>query len=98
MHRGLIVGGDRFITSAAESQALREALPEALAVDMGAAAVAQVCWDYGTPPCRGAHAVRPRRRRGARGIYTFMRDVARHYSVTCKALKPLAIMRTTDNL
>ena len=47
MHRGLIVSGDRFVSTAAESHALREALPDALAVEMEGAAVAQVCCDYG---------------------------------------------------
>ncbi|MFT3718519.1 5'-methylthioadenosine/adenosylhomocysteine nucleosidase [Pseudorhodoferax sp.] len=49
VHRGLLVSGDRFVCSAAESQALQAALPDALAVDMESAAVAQVCHDYGLP-------------------------------------------------
>jgi adenosylhomocysteine nucleosidase len=49
VHRGLIVSGDRFVSSAAESAALRTALPQALAVEMEGAAVAQVCADFGRP-------------------------------------------------
>ena len=49
LHHGLIVSGDRFVSSAAESRTLREELPEALAVEMEGAAVAQVCHDYGVP-------------------------------------------------
>jgi adenosylhomocysteine nucleosidase len=49
LHRGLIVSGDRFVSSSAESQALRQALPEALAVEMEGAAVAQVCADFARP-------------------------------------------------
>jgi adenosylhomocysteine nucleosidase len=49
LHRGLVVSGDRFVASAAESQALQQALPEALAVEMEGAAFAQVCHDYGVP-------------------------------------------------
>ena len=49
LHRGLIVTGDRFVSRSAESQALRAELPDALAVDMESAAVAQVCADYGVP-------------------------------------------------
>jgi len=49
VHRGLLVSGDRFVSSASEVQALRSALPEALACDMEGAAVAQVCHDYGVP-------------------------------------------------
>ena len=49
VHRGLIVSGDRFVATAAESRALRAALPDALAVEMEGAAVAQVCHAFGTP-------------------------------------------------
>ncbi|MDB5895252.1 MAG: 5-methylthioadenosine/S-adenosylhomocysteine nucleosidase [Rhodoferax sp.] len=49
IHRGLLVSGDRFVSSAGEAQALQSALPDALAVDMEAAAVAQVCHDHGIP-------------------------------------------------
>jgi adenosylhomocysteine nucleosidase len=49
LHRGLVVSGDRFVSTAAESEALRRDLPEALAVEMEGAAVAQVCHDYGVP-------------------------------------------------
>ena len=49
LHAGLIVSGDRFVASAAHSHELREVLPEALAVEMEGAAVAQVCADFGVP-------------------------------------------------
>ena len=49
LHRGLVVSGDRFVSSAAESDALRQALPDALAVEMEGAATAQVCADFGVP-------------------------------------------------
>lgn len=52
-HRGLIASGDRFVSGAHESSALRAALAaaghEVLAVEMEGAAVAQVCHDYGIP-------------------------------------------------
>jgi adenosylhomocysteine nucleosidase len=49
LHRGLVVSGDRFVSSSAESRALQLALPDALAVEMEGAAFAQVCHDYGIP-------------------------------------------------
>ena len=49
VHRGLVASGDRFVSSAVESDALQRALPEALAVEMEGAAFAQVCQDYGVP-------------------------------------------------
>jgi adenosylhomocysteine nucleosidase len=49
VHRGLVVSGDRFVSSASESRALQAALPDALAVEMEGAAFAQVCHDYGVP-------------------------------------------------
>ena len=49
LHRGLVASGDRFVSSHAESDALRAALPDVLAVEMEGAAVAQVCADFGRP-------------------------------------------------
>jgi adenosylhomocysteine nucleosidase len=49
VHRGLIISGDRFVATSAESAALRAALPDALAVEMEGAAVAQVCHDFARP-------------------------------------------------
>jgi adenosylhomocysteine nucleosidase len=79
-HQGLLISGDRFVSTTAESQTLREALPEALAVEMEGAAFAQVCHDYGVPLAvvrtisdradDAAHVDFPR----------FLRDVASRYS------------------
>ena len=49
VHRGLIASGDRFISSQHEAQALLDALPGLLCVEMEGAAVAQVCHEYGVP-------------------------------------------------
>lgn len=49
LHRGLVASGDRFVATSAESRALQQALPDALAVEMEGAAFAQVCHDYGVP-------------------------------------------------
>jgi adenosylhomocysteine nucleosidase len=49
IHRGLILSGDRFVSTNEESSALRQAFPEALAVEMEGAAVAQVCHDLALP-------------------------------------------------
>ena len=53
LHQGLLASGDRFVTCAQVSRALREPLVAAghdvLAVEMEGAAVAQVCVDYGVP-------------------------------------------------
>lgn len=49
VHQGLIVSGDRFVCSAGDSAALRQALPDALAVEMEGAALAQVCHAFGVP-------------------------------------------------
>lgn len=48
-HEGLVASGDRFVATAAESAALRSRLPDALAVEMEGAAVAQVCTDFQIP-------------------------------------------------
>ncbi|MDX1691717.1 MAG: 5'-methylthioadenosine/adenosylhomocysteine nucleosidase [Acidimicrobiia bacterium] len=49
VHRGLVASGDRFVDDAAETAALRDALPGLLAVEMEGAAVAQVCTEIGVP-------------------------------------------------
>lgn len=49
VHGGLVATGDQFIDSDAQRHAIREALPEVVAVDMEAAAVGQVACDYGVP-------------------------------------------------
>jgi adenosylhomocysteine nucleosidase len=49
VHAGLVASGDRFVSSATEVATLRGLLPDALAVEMEGAAVAQVCHDYGVP-------------------------------------------------
>lgn len=49
VHRGLLVSGDRFVSGREESAALRAELPQALAVEMEGAALAQVCHDFQVP-------------------------------------------------
>ena len=79
-HQGLLISGDRFVSTTAESEALRRELPEALAVEMEGAAFAQVCHDYRVPLAvvrtisdradDAAHVDFPR----------FLREVASRYS------------------
>ncbi|MEM5325431.1 5'-methylthioadenosine/adenosylhomocysteine nucleosidase [Paraburkholderia sp. JHI2823] len=49
VHRGLVISGDQFVASAAAVDALRALLPDALAVEMEGAALAQVCHEYDVP-------------------------------------------------
>ena len=49
LHQGLLISGDRFVATTAESQALQRELPDAQAVEMECAAFAQVCHDFGIP-------------------------------------------------
>ncbi|MFC3146155.1 5'-methylthioadenosine/adenosylhomocysteine nucleosidase [Piscinibacterium candidicorallinum] len=49
VHQGLIVSGDQFIGSEALRRSITDPLPDALAVEMEGAAVAQVCHDYHVP-------------------------------------------------
>jgi adenosylhomocysteine nucleosidase len=49
VHSGLIISGDQFVASATSVDLLRAALPDALAVEMEGAAIAQVCYEYSVP-------------------------------------------------
>lgn len=49
IHQGLVLSGDRFVSSSSEVQALSNTLPDALCVEMEGAAIAQVCHDYQIP-------------------------------------------------
>jgi adenosylhomocysteine nucleosidase len=51
IHEGLILSGDRFVSSKEEVMKLRAELPDALCVEMEGAAIAQVCHDYQLPYC-----------------------------------------------
>lgn len=80
LHRGLVVSGDRFVASAAESQVLQRALPDALAVEMEGAAFAQVCHDYGVP-FAAVRTVSDRADDAAHGDFLqFIEDVASRHS------------------
>lgn len=90
LHRGLVVSGDRFVSTTAESRALQAALPDALAVEMEGAAIAQVCYDYGMP-FAAVRTVSDRADDAAHGDFlTFVRDVASRHS----AAIALALLNT----
>ena len=81
VHRGLLVSGDRFVSAAAESDALRRSLPDALAVEMEGAAVAQVCHDYGVP-FAAMRTISDRADDAAHGDFArFVAEVASRYSL-----------------
>lgn len=81
VHTGLIVSGDRFVATSAESHDLRQRLPEALAVEMECAAMAQVCHDYGVP-LAAVRAISDRADDAAHVDFPrFIRSIASRYSV-----------------
>ena len=80
VHRGLIVSGDQFVASASAVAALREALPDALAVEMEGAAIAQVCYEYGVP-CAVVRTISDTADDHAPGSFmTFLTGIAGTYS------------------
>lgn len=87
LHRGLVISGDRFVSTDAECRALQAALPEALAVEMEGAAVAQVCHDCGVP-FAAVRTISDRADDGAAIDFTrFVREVAsRHSAAIVRAL------------
>lgn len=85
LHRGLVVSGDRFVSTTAESRALQAALPDALAVEMEGAAIAQVCHDYGVP-FAAVRTVSDRADDEAHGDFTkFVEEVASRHSAAIVA-------------
>jgi len=84
IHHGLIVSGDRFVSTARESALLRTGLlaagHDALAVEMEGAAVAQACSDYGVP-CAILRTISDRADDSAHVDFSrFVRDVASGYA------------------
>jgi adenosylhomocysteine nucleosidase len=80
LHQGLIASGDRFVATSAESRALQAELPDALAVEMEGAAVAQVCHDYGIP-FAAMRTISDRADDAAHTDFTrFVREVASGYA------------------
>lgn len=80
LHHGLVASGDRFVSTAAESCALRGTLRAAghdvLAVEMEGAAVAQVCREHGLP-FAAVRTISDRADDGAPGDFAhFVRHVA----------------------
>ena len=87
LHRGLVVSGDRFVSTSAEQAALQAALPDALAVEMEGAAIAQVCHDYGIAYA-AVRTISDRADDAAHGDFvSFVEHVAsRHSAAIVKAL------------
>ena len=80
LHRGLVICGDRFVSTTSECRALQEALPDALAVEMEGAAIAQVCHDFGVSFC-AARIISDRADDQAHGDFLqFIQEVASHRS------------------
>jgi adenosylhomocysteine nucleosidase len=80
IHAGLVISGDRFVATRAESDQLRALLPDALAVEMEGAAVAQVCHDFARP-FAVVRTISDRADDAAHGDFQrFVRGVAAPYS------------------
>lgn len=80
LHCGLILSGDQFIGDAAAASALRARFPEALAVEMEGAAVAQVCHEHGVPQVV-LRTISDRADANAHADFgSFLACVASHYS------------------
>jgi adenosylhomocysteine nucleosidase len=82
LHAGLLISGDRFVSTTAESQKLQQDLPQALAVEMESAAFAQVCHDYNVP-FAAVRTISDRADDDATVDFNrFLSQVASHYSAS----------------
>lgn len=80
VHHGLVISGDRFVSTTAEARALQAELPDALAVEMEGAAFAQVCHDFDLP-FAAVRTISDRADDAAHGDFLeFIRTVASPYS------------------
>ena len=80
VHTGLVVSGDRFVSTSAEAKQLQHDLPHALAVEMESAAFAQVCYDYKLP-FAAVRTISDKADDAATVDFTrFLAEVASHYS------------------
>jgi adenosylhomocysteine nucleosidase len=82
LHTGLLISGDRFVSTTAESHKLQHDLPQALAVEMESAAFAQVCHDYKVP-FAAVRTISDRADDDATVDFNrFLSQVASHYSAS----------------
>jgi adenosylhomocysteine nucleosidase len=82
LHQGLLISGDRFVSTTLESQKLQQDLPQALAVEMESAAFAQVCHDYNVP-FAAVRTISDRADDDATVDFNrFLSEVASHYSAS----------------
>jgi adenosylhomocysteine nucleosidase len=80
VHTGLVISGDRFVSTSAEAKQLQHNLPQALAVEMEGAAFAQVCYDYRVP-FAAVRTISDRADDDAHVDFVrFLSEVASHYS------------------
>lgn len=85
LHQGLLISGDRFVSTTVESQKLQQDLPQALAVEMESAAFAQVCHDYKVP-FAAVRTISDRADDDATVDFNrFLSEVASHYSAAIVA-------------
>jgi len=79
-HVGMIVSGDQFIGSKQTAATLRDELPQACAVEMEGAAVAQICYDHDVP-CAIIRTISDRAEDTAHVDFDqFLKSIASQYS------------------
>jgi adenosylhomocysteine nucleosidase len=81
VHTGGIASGDRFVSTNAERNLLREKLPSALCVEMEGAAVAQVCYEQAVPLAVVRVISDSADDQAATDFNRFIRDAASHYGL-----------------
>ncbi|MGI4842824.1 MAG: 5'-methylthioadenosine/adenosylhomocysteine nucleosidase [Janthinobacterium lividum] len=92
VHRGLVASGDQFMSDRLRLNALNEALPGLVAVEMEGAAVAQVCYELGVP-CAVIRTVSDNaNENAATDFMRFVKSVAAQYAfhITRRVCRDLA--------
>lgn len=80
LHVGMIASGDQFVADIGQVKRILSVLPDALAVEMEGAAVAQICFEYAVP-CAILRTISDRADASAHIDFgKFLSGVASHYS------------------
>ncbi|WP_040787533.1 5'-methylthioadenosine/adenosylhomocysteine nucleosidase [Massilia niastensis] len=102
VHRGLVASGDQFVNDRERLNAMNDALPGLVAVEMEGAAVAQVCFELGVPFAVLRTISDNANENAAPDFMRFVKSVAAQYAFhitrrMCRDLKDAPLQFSSDS-